>query len=362
MSAAPSFPAPLAPRDADGPPARLLAWYDVARRDLPWRRRTRPWAVWVSEIMLQQTRVETVVPYFERFLARFPDPAALAAAPLEEALALWSGLGYYRRCRQLHAAAREVVARGGGIPRSAAELERLPGIGPYTAAAIASIAFGETVAVFDGNVARVMARLRAHVGSAETAAARRDLMAVATAHLDRRRPGDSNQALMELGATLCTPRAPRCGECPLAEGCLGRAGGDPESHPAPRRRPATVSAVETVALVETAGRMLFVRRPEDAPRLAGLWELPTVAGDGTGAEVALAAALGGRWRLGEERARLAHAITTRRITMTARAARVEGEEVAEGREAAWWTPEEARERPLTGASRKVLERLLAARG
>jgi len=347
--------------DAARAPARLLAWYDAGRRDLPWRRRPEPWTVWVSEIMLQQTRVETVVPFFERFLRRFPDPAALAAAPVEEALALWSGLGYYRRCRQLHAGAREVVARGGTIPGRAEELERLPGIGPYTAAAIASIAFGEAVPVLDGNVARVMARRMALPGSIETAAARRELLGGAAEHLDARRPGDSNQALMELGATLCTPRAPRCGECPLAEGCRGRASGDPERFPAPRRRAATAAVVETAALVESGGLLLFVRRPPDAGHLAGLWELPTVAGGGAQAEGALAAALGGRWRLGEARARVSHAITTRRITLTAHAASVAGEGVAEGREAAWWSPDEAGRRPLTGASRKLLARIFAAR-
>jgi len=342
---------------------RLIAWYDAERRDLPWRRRPLPWAVWVSEVMLQQTRVETVVPYFERFLRRFPDPAALAAAPVEEALTLWSGLGYYRRCRQLHAGAREVVSRGGEIPGSAAELERLPGIGPYTAAAIASIAFGEAVPVLDGNVARVMARRLALEGAVEGAAARRQLRAAAAELLEPSRPGDSNQALMELGAMLCAPAAPRCGACPVAEGCRGRASGEPERFPAPRRRPPVAVAVETVALVEArGGRLLFVRRPNDARRLAGLWELPTVEAEGEVAERALAASLGGSWRLGEERARVGHAITTRRITMSLRTARLDGGAVAEGREAAWWTPEEARARPLTGASRKLLARLEPAAG
>lgn len=200
------------PRDGRLPvlstPARLLAWYDRIRRDLPWRRTRDPWAIWVSEVMLQQTRVETAIPYFERFLIRFPDPAALAAAPIEEVLAQWSGLGYYRRARQLHGAAREVVERG-GLPRSSAELERLPGIGPYTAAAIASIAFGEPVPVLDGNVVRVAARLSAEPEDPSRAAARGRLLAVAATLLEISRPGDSNQALMELGATVCLPKSPR---------------------------------------------------------------------------------------------------------------------------------------------------------
>ncbi|MCB9378904.1 MAG: A/G-specific adenine glycosylase [Holophagales bacterium] len=358
MTDAADFDERAAAPHPDREAARLLAWYDSERRDLPWRRRPEPWAIWVSEVMLQQTRVETVVPYFERFLRRFPTPETLAAAPVEEALALWSGLGYYRRCRQLHAGARAIVARGGEIPRRAAELERLPGIGPYTAAAIASIAFGEAVPVLDGNVARVMARRLAL--AAEGAAARRRLGAAAAALLDPRRPGDSNQALMELGATLCAPTSPRCPACPLAAACRGRASGEPERFPAPRKRPRVVAAVETAALVEgRGGRLLFVRRPHDAQRLAGLWELPTVEAEGELAERELAATLGGSWRLGEERARVGHAITTRKITLTLRAARLTGAGgIAEGREAAWWTPEEARARPLTGASRKLLTRLV----
>ncbi len=336
---------------------RLLAWYDCARRDLPWRRRRDPWAIWVSEVMLQQTRVEVVVPYFERFLDRFPDCACLAAAPVEEALALWSGLGYYRRCRQLHAAAERVVALGGALPQRAAALERLPGVGPYTAAAIASIAFGESVPVLDGNVARVMARRLALDAEVASAAARRELAAAAATLLDPRRPGDSNQALMELGATLCTPRAPRCEACPLAEGCRGHEAGEPERYPRPRRRPAEVAVTQTAALVERGGRLLFVRRGAGEAQLAGLWELPTVEAENVAAEQAFAAAFGGRWRLSSERVRMAHAITFRRISLSARGASFEGEGVGEGREAAWLTPAEARSRPLTGASRKLLDRL-----
>ena len=335
----------------------LLAWYDAARRDLPWRRTRDPWAIWVSEVMLQQTRVETVGPLFERFLARFPTPAALAAAPVETALALWSGLGYYRRCRQLHAAAGALVERGGELPRRAEELERLPGVGPYTAAAIASIAFGERVPVLDGNVVRVLARLLAVADDPARAATRRRLLAAAAARLAPERPGDSTQAPMELGATHCTPRAPDCSSCPLAAGCRAAAEGRPEAYPAPRRRPAPVRVEQLVAVVEREGRFLLVRRSTGEAVLAGLWEFPTVAA-GADAATALAARYGGRWRLAGELARLRHGITFRALTVVARAARFEaGATLAEAAEAGWFDAGQAGALGLTGVARKLLARL-----
>lgn len=339
---------------------RLLAWYDRHRRDLPWRRTREPWPVWVSEVMLQQTRVETAIPYFERFLARFPDPAALAAAPIEEVLTLWSGLGYYRRARQLQAAARAVGERG-GLPETAAELEGLPGIGPYTAAAIASIAFGAAVPVLDGNVVRVAARLSAEPDDPARAPVRRRLLAVAAGLLDAARPGDSNQALMELGATLCLPKAPACGACPLEPDCLARAHGAPEAHPRPRRRPAPVRVRQTAAVVEgTGGTVLLVRRAATEPVLAGLWELPTVeAEDLAGAERALAARYGGTWRLGAPAASLRHGITFRAIELAAHRAEWIPAEVAESPAATWLDPRRAAELALTGAARKLLARLAA---
>jgi len=268
--------------------AALLRWYDVHRRDMPWRRTREPYLVWVSEVMLQQTRVETVLPYYERFVERFPDVEALAAAPVDEVLAAWSGLGYYRRARQMHAAARQ-VAEEGRFPRTRDGLERLPGIGPYTAAAVASICFGEAVPVMDGNVERVAARLRALDADPKAAAPRRELLAAAAGLLDPARPGDSNQALMELGASVCTPRRPRCLLCPLREptgagtedhaGCLAAAGGDPERYPPPRGRRAPVAERRLVAVVtrtEPSAVLLF-RRPEDEELMPGIWELPWTA-------------------------------------------------------------------------------------
>lgn len=231
----------------------LLAWYDAHARDLPWRRTRDPYAVWVSEVMLQQTRVETVVPYYERFLARFPTVEALAAAAEEEVLAAWSGLGYYRRARLLHAGVREVVARHGGrVPEDAAARRALPGVGAYTAGAIGSIAFDREEPLVDGNVARVLARVHGvgtPLGRADTEAR---LWAEAARLVRGPRPGALNQALMELGATVCTPRAPRCGACPIAARCEARARGDVEALPVPRAKKAP-REVALVAVVAVAG-------------------------------------------------------------------------------------------------------------
>jgi len=204
----------------------LLAWYDRARRDLPWRRAPSPYKTLVSEFMLQQTVVATVVPYFERFVARFPDAAALAAATEDEVTAAWSGLGYYARARNLHRAARAVVERhGGALPRTEAELRELPGVGPYTAAAVASIAFGARTFALDGNGARVTARLWGVRDSIDRPATREALRARGLGEVPAARAGDFNQAVMELGATICTPRAPRCDVCPLARRCRAHATG-----------------------------------------------------------------------------------------------------------------------------------------
>jgi A/G-specific adenine glycosylase len=249
----------------------LLAWYRAHRRDLPWRRSRDPYAVWVSEAMLQQTRVEAAIPYFLRWMERFPTVQALAAAPEQEVLAAWAGLGYYRRARSLHAAARQVVAEHAGqVPASAAALAGLPGVGPYTAAAVASIAHGEPVACVDGNVVRVASRLlalRAAVGPRE----RRRIQQAAQAWLDPAHPGDWNQAMMELGATVCTPR-PRCPACPVAAACRARALGIQEGLPRmPAKRPPRLER-QAFALVRDGGRVLLVRR--GAGLLGGMWGLP----------------------------------------------------------------------------------------
>jgi A/G-specific adenine glycosylase len=322
---------------------RLLAWFDRHRRDLPWRRTSDPYRVWLSEVMLQQTRVEVALPYFERFLARFPTVETLALAPVEEVLALWSGLGYYRRARQLHAAACRIAAAG-DFPRTVEALLQLPGVGAYTAAAVASIAFGLDVPVMDGNVERVTARLLALKGDPRHGAGRARLLAEAASLLDPSRPGDSNQALMELGATLCLPRRPRCPLCPLRPGCRAAGDGQPELYPGPRRKRASERLRLVVAVVARAGRVLLYRRPSSSDLLAGTWELPWLelaaghapSGDAGGA---LAAKYGGEWELGPRLAWVRHAITYRDLRVAVHLADWRGDGGAEVREGVGHDPE-----------------------
>jgi A/G-specific adenine glycosylase len=261
----------------------LLAWYSANRRDLPWRRppwHDDPYAIWVSEIMLQQTRVAVVIERFQAFLTRFPTVDALARAPEQDVLALWSGLGYYRRARMMHQAAKFVVGRDpSGLPTSVAELRTLPGVGAYTAAAIASIAHGEPVAVVDGNVERVLCRFKGLNAAAGGIALRRKIEQLAAELLDFERPGDFNQALMELGATVCMPRNPRCAACPLLSHCVTR--GEHKTRPrAPMlsREIAQALAVRTSAS-RRAGQsreVLLEQRPASQSVMPGLWELPAL--------------------------------------------------------------------------------------
>jgi A/G-specific adenine glycosylase len=304
---------------------RLLAWFDREKRELPWRGTRDPYRILVSEVMLQQTRAETVIPYFGRFLERFPSRQALARAPIEEVLGQWSGLGYYGRARRLHAAVRALEEAGRDFPRTAAELEALPGIGPYTAAAVASIAFDEAVPVLDGNAIRVLARRTGYTGDPRTAVGRRHLLAAGAVLLDPERPGDSNQALMELGATLCSSRAPRCGACPLAGSCTAAASGDPERYPAAVRRRATERRKLLAAVVEDGGRFLVCRRPEESSLLAGTWEIPWVPwGEDPEALEALGRKYGGRWSLGPVVGSVRHTITYRVLEVEVRSARRTG--------------------------------------
>jgi A/G-specific adenine glycosylase len=283
---------------------------------LPWRRTRDPYRVWVSEVMLQQTQVATAQPYYRRFVARFPTLRALARAPLDRVLAAWSGLGYYRRARHLHEAAGIVVREHAGrVPSEPRAFGALPGVGRYTVGAVLSIGFGVPLPVLDGNVARVLARLAAREWSVRRALDTGALWALAERLLDRDSPGDWNQALMELGATVCTPRAPRCPECPVARHCRARAQGRATEFPAPAPRRAGVRVRRAVALVERGGRVLLVRRT--GALLDGLWEPPGVElGDHEPAERALArelASLGVRGALHATAARIRHAITHRSI-------------------------------------------------
>ena len=243
---------------------RLLAWYDAHARDLPWRKDRDPYRVWVSEIMLQQTRVAAVIEHYHEFLRHFPNVRKLASAPLSSVLAAWSGLGYYRRARMIHAAAKVIVGDlAGKFPKTAVDWQALPGIGRYTSAAIASIAFGEPVAVVDGNVERVLQRFFGQQLAPEKC------WRLAESLLDRARPGDFNQAMMELGATLCTPRAPSCLTCPVVELCVTR------GELAGLAKPAKQSKREIHYVLDRRdGAVFLVRRPQNAPLMAGMWELP----------------------------------------------------------------------------------------
>jgi A/G-specific adenine glycosylase len=257
---------------------RLLRWYEANRRDLPWRRSRDPYSIWVSEIMLQQTRVAVVVERYIAFLSRFPDLESLARAQEQDVLALWSGLGYYRRARMLHQAGRQVALELGGVmPRSAVELRKLPGIGAYTAAAIASIAHGEPVAVVDGNVERVLCRLAGWDSPTRTGKStiRRKIDDLAMRLLDPKRPGDYNQAMMELGATVCLPRNPKCLLCPLLTVCVTRG-----EHKTAPRAPMLARDAGCALCVRTpqAGRsaVLLEQRPASASVMPSLWELPAL--------------------------------------------------------------------------------------
>ncbi len=252
---------------------RLVKWFEVNQRDLPWRRRRDAYAVWLSEVMLQQTQVATVIPYFHRFVARFPTVNDLAAAPLDEVLSLWSGLGYYARARNLHKAAQAVAQSGGEFPRTAAELKKLPGLGPYTAAAIATFAFGEAVPVLDGNVARVLCRVQAmELPDDQNHPV---LKALSEEFLDRARPGPFSEAMMELGALVCVPSSPRCLICPVSELCLARAHGDENRLPLARvRLEKKPLRLVCAAIRDDAGRVWMIRR-EEKGLFGGLWELPS---------------------------------------------------------------------------------------
>jgi A/G-specific adenine glycosylase len=265
--------------------SQMLAWYGLNRRDLPWRNSQDPYAIWVSEIMLQQTRVAVVVERYQAFMARFPSLLSLALAPEQEVLALWSGLGYYRRARMLHKAAQFVADHyQGNLPATSEELRALPGIGVYTAAAIGSIAHGEPVAVVDGNVERVLCRMSGWESASRSGAAalRRKIEEQAARLVDPKHPGDFNQALMELGATVCLPRNPRCLVCPISADCKTR--GEHKTSPRPRMLSREVAHALSVRMGRRSGKVrgpgsrevLLEQRPATLTVMPELWELPAL--------------------------------------------------------------------------------------
>ena len=294
----------------------LLRWYDRTKRDLPWRRAPTPYKTLVSELMLQQTTVATVVPYFERFIARFPTLASLAAASEEEVTALWSGLGYYARARNLRrAAVAAVSAHGGALPPSEAALAELPGLGPYTAAAVAAIAFGARTFALDGNGARVKARLGGVAASIDDPATRVRLRAAGCREVPRGRPGDFTQAVMELGATVCTPRNPRCDACPVGAVCAARAAGSVAQIPRRTKRMARPVVRVACACVTDGARVLLLKR--QGGLLAGTWSLPeeeVCSGVAREGARRAAAAAGVRSSKVERRGDVRHVFTHRDVT------------------------------------------------
>jgi A/G-specific adenine glycosylase len=259
---------------------RLLHWYRKHRRDLPWRRSRDPYRIWIAEVMLQQTRIAAVIPYYERFLKRFPTVESLARARQDSVLKYWSGLGYYSRARNLHRAAQQIVAKHkGNFPTDLQAALDLPGIGRYTAAAVLSIAYDAPLAVLDGNVARVLARLDANRGDLRTPSRWKLLASKAQDLLAQEAPGDWNQALMELGETICTPRSPQCNICPIAFACRARKLGLTESIPAPRKKRAPVhQRIAAAILRDPRGRTLLIKDPgaHDDVLFSRMWQFPAL--------------------------------------------------------------------------------------
>jgi A/G-specific adenine glycosylase len=300
---------------------RLVQWYDRGHRDLPWRRSTDPYAIWISEIMLQQTRVAAVIPYYERFLKRFPRVEDLAQASETELLSLWAGLGYYSRARNLQKAAQRIV-EADRFPSDHASIRALAGVGDYTAAAVASIAFGLPHAAIDGNVRRVVMRLAGDVHA--------DVGALATRLLDKRDPGRWNQAVMERGATVCLPRDPLCAECSVSVECRARRLGIQEQLP-PRKKKVMVRREHTLLIIRRRGRILLT----PSPRVSGFWELPeTFSGV----------------RLGPKLGEFRHAITNSQYHFEVREARI----TTRPHECQWWDERELGKIPLSTASKKAL--------
>ncbi|MEC9071971.1 MAG: A/G-specific adenine glycosylase [Myxococcota bacterium] len=342
----------------------LGSWSEEQCRVLPWRQDPSAYGVWVSETMLQQTRVDTVVPYYERFMASFPDVGTLAGADETDVLSHWAGLGYYRRCRNLQAGARVVMERfGGEVPSTVEELREIPGVGPYTAGAIASIAHGQPEALVDGNVARVLSRLYAITEEVNRPAGQRILWSRAGDLLDPANPSRHNQGLMELGALVCTPSSPECGTCPLSGGCEAHAQGRVDEFPRKRRKKPPVPVLGVAALVrDKRGRVLMARRPEGG-LLAGLWELP--GGEVTDDEppCALVARLEERLGLGaqvgDHLASVEHIFTHRRLSLQVYAVpSVSGSlQNLWYTESRWLDPEALDGVPLSSLTRKVLTAL-----
>jgi A/G-specific adenine glycosylase len=345
-------------------PKRLLDWFAHSRRDFPWRRDRDPYRIWVSEVMLQQTQAATVVPYFERFLLAFPTLADLAAADEQDVLRLWEGLGYYRRARDLLRTAQSLAATNGGrFPDEPAALDGLPGLGRYTRNAVLSQAFDRRLPILEANSVRVLTRLFGRTGDPRLGPEQRWLWAAAEALLPSRRVGDFNQALMELGALVCTPATPRCGECPLAGNCVARQLGLQAVIPARASPPAPTLIREAAVVIRRGEQVLLLQRPPEG-RWASLWEFPhgpLVDGEAPDAAAArlLPELTGLKCRLGSELITLRHGVTRFRITLVCfEAEYLSGEfRSAFYRQAGWLTPKELGAYPVSSPQRRLAKAL-----
>jgi len=346
---------------------KLRAWFDAAKRDLPWRRSRDPYRIWISEIMLQQTTVAAVIAYFERFMLAFPNVGALAAAPERDVLRLWEGLGYYRRARQLHAAAQKIVGDfDGKFPRDTVGVRALPGIGRYTAGAICSIAYDLPEPILEANTVRLLSRLSAYRNDPLAKAGQEHLWAWAAALVPSEEPGLFNQALMELGALLCTPRDPRCPECPVASLCGARKLGLEREIPRPKAKKVFEEVREAAVLIRRGKQVLLIERAA-GERWGGLWDFPryaVVAEQADNAREALRAeikrTLGLEVAVGERLHVLKHGVTRFKITLEAYDAECAGGKLkptSPFAAARWVNPKDFAEYPLNTTGRKLTKLL-----
>jgi A/G-specific adenine glycosylase len=343
----------------------LIDWYDEQRRPLPWRATRDPYCIWVSEVMLQQTQVATVIGYYERWLRRFPDLASLASAEVEDVLRAWEGLGYYSRARNLQRAAQHVMERhGGALPESVAELLALPGVGRYSAGAIASIAFGADEPAIDGNIVRVLTRLFGLGGDPKREPLAGQLWRLARELLPKGRAGAFNQALMELGATCCTPKAPRCSTCPVQRHCQALREDRVLAYPQTAKRPVVTRERRAAAVVRRLGRVLVVRAPADAARWRGMWQFPDVLLDtesdaAAALQAQLERATGVRVEARERLLALRHQVTRFRIEIDVYDCRANGgrARAIEYGEVRWAPLDALGSLPMPAAHRKIARSL-----
>jgi len=340
---------------------QLKRWYAAHARDLPWRRSRNPYHIWISEVMLQQTQVATVIPYFERFTAAFPTIADLAKADEEKVLRLWEGLGYYRRARQLHKAAKQIVdLHHGEFPKTVAEVDALPGVGRYTRGAVLSIAFDQRQPILEANTIRLHCRLLAHDADPTTKRGQTPLWEFAEDVLPRSDIGLFNQALMELGGAICTPKSPKCLICPIASICATRAQGLQDSIPVSKKKMVYEDLAET-AVVVSKSKQVLLRRCQEGERWAGLWDFPRFLTDSSRQDYEqkrVAEMTGIHSRISGTLATLKHGVTKYRITLTCRRAAFVSGRLARNAELAWVRKDQLEEYPLSVTGRKIAKLLL----